>query len=272
MAREIANPQGELAMRLKEFASARQLTFETPYDTDETRAGLLLVAPAGLPREDPTDDTDGAGDGSTDDDDTGSFSRHMPQRLAEHAEAVRCRATEFAEKLFLPDRLARSLALAAKWHDGGKSDKRFQFYLSGGSTDGEPLAKSGLGYRGVAADRAARRASGLPDRWRHEVLSVRLAMPRLRDHNDIDPDLVLFLIGTHHGQGRPFFRHEDPWDDREHPDLPSGAGPERLDFEWNGMDWPELFAVLRRRYGTWGLAWLEAVLRLADHRASEAGR
>ncbi|MCY4191404.1 MAG: hypothetical protein OXD42_08815 [Rhodospirillaceae bacterium] len=96
-----------------------------------------------------------------------------------------------------------------------------------------------------------------------------------------DPALVLWLVGTHHGLGRPFFDFLDPEAERDLlPCLCVPAwqleaeepGPESLAFDFHGVDWPSLFEALKRRYGIWGLAHLEAILRLADHRASEAER
>jgi CRISPR-associated endonuclease/helicase Cas3 len=93
--------------------------------------------------------------------------------------------------------------------------------------------------------------------------------------------LVLWLVGVHHGFGRPFFPHEDPLD-AEPRDLPhalgqewrigTGHGPQSLAFEFGGYDWIQMFDALKRRYGIWGLARLEAFVRLADHRASEAAQ
>ena len=106
------------------------------------------------------------------------------------------------------------------------------------------------------------------------------AHPRFAEAND--PALVLWLIGTHHGFGRPFF---DFVDSRavgsgqdglfaclgvEHWRLGSGSGPQSMAFDLDGADWPAMYEQLKQRYGTWGLAHLEAVLRLADHRASES--
>jgi CRISPR-associated endonuclease/helicase Cas3 len=99
---------------------------------------------------------------------------------------------------------------------------------------------------------------GLPPKWRHEADSVRRSLQSKRLAASQDPRLVLWLIGTHHGYGRPLYPHTDPLN----------CGPQDLDFMVYGDDWSELFAKLLRHYGAWELARFEAIVRLADHRAS----
>lgn len=209
------------------------------------------------------------GEAATDRDDAGSFPG-AELSLARHRDDVARTARAFANALGLSAELAATLELAGRLHDDGKADPRFQALL--GAT-GAPLAKSASGV----ASRACRAAARVPEGWRHEALSVRLATRALDPPPEgVDADLALWLIGTHHGYGRPFFgAHRDGWDETFRPladaaALEPGIGPERLDFESNGTDWPGLQARLTERYGAWGLAHLEAVLRLADHRASEA--
>jgi CRISPR-associated endonuclease/helicase Cas3 len=201
---------------------------------------------------------------ATEDDDA-SLAAPAAVPLAAHAAAVVAHAERFARAAGLPaDRLA-DIVLAARLHDEGKRDPRFQAMLRGGHhlalarRDAEPLAKSGLSPTQRAA---AWRSAGLPERWRHEAQSVRRAMVDPALATAADRALVLWLIGTHHGHGRPFFPHDDP---REPADSP---GPQRLDFRFDGQDWPQLYEALKVRYGLWDLARMEAVLRLADHRAS----
>ena len=269
---DLVGENSEIGARLGLFAGAKLERPIFPYDGDgepETPTGAILVAPRGLANAKGKE----TGEAITDGDDAGSF-RPQSLPLEIHLAQVEARAREFAEKAGLSPKLTETIAFAARFHDSGKADPRFQTYLAGGVEPGPKLlAKSGHSVV-PAAVAAIRAASGLPKNWRHEALSVRLAARALAPNDPrVEAALALYLIGSHHGQGRPFFRHDDPWDDCERDlagqILPSGAGPQRLDFDWRGRDWAELFEELNDRYGAWGLAYLEAVLRLSDHRASE---
>ncbi|MCY3839223.1 MAG: HD domain-containing protein, partial [Gammaproteobacteria bacterium] len=170
--------------------------------------------------------------------------------------------------------VVEDVALAAYLHDAGKADRRFQVMLAGGDEwnmpETVPMAKSARGSPGSWSQ------ARLPHGWRHEAQSVRMACEHPRFDDAHDPELVLWLIGTHHGLGRPFFAfaEDDPEPDllpcldvaAWHPRLP---GPQTLAFDHLGNNWTDLFESLKRRYGVWGLAHLEAIIRLADHRASE---
>ncbi|MEY3730960.1 MAG: hypothetical protein RLZZ57_1716 [Pseudomonadota bacterium] len=206
---------------------------------------------------------------TTEDDAAGSIADRSIS-LLQHSADVVAKAEAFAAAAGLSDERIADIRIAARLHDAGKADPRFQSMLVGGDRLlaalrlGEPLAKSRVELTRADAI-AARRRTGLPERWRHEAQSVTRAMKDPQLAQAYDPELVLWLIGTHHGHGRPLFPHDDP---AEPTDTP---GPQRLDFQFREQDWPQIFERLKARYGPWELARLEALLRLADHRASAEG-
>ena len=270
---------------LEALRSARRgrISKHFPY-TGTSQGGAVLVAVHGLrdttvsEKTAPRRPTDGA---PATEDDALSRTAQYAVSVDDHTQHVVERVTHFVRRLAVPQVIACDLQLAALLHDAGKADPRFQTLLSGAdpwnAPDGPALAKSGRPSPTGAWERA-----GLPPGWRHEALSVRMARAHPRFAGAHDPALVLWLIATHHGFGRPFFGFADP---REGPTedltaclgierwgLEPGPGPESLVFNVDGADWPALYERLRRCYGIWRLAHLEAILRLADHRASEAER
>ena len=247
-----------------------RVTLHFPY-TGNPEDGAVLVAAQGLKDEDIVDVAAPATE-----DDSLSHTSATRVSLDCHGRDVAEQTKRFAGVLGLPKAVMEDLSLAALLHDAGKADRRFQIMLSGGDPwncpDGPAIAKSGQ-----PSPRNAWQRAGLPKGWRHEALSVQMARAHARFKGAHDPALVLWLIGAHHGYGRPFFNFVD---DDPHQDLSPclgvetwrlapEPGPHTPAFDFAGADWPNLFEKLKKRYGIWGLARLEAILRLADHRVSE---
>lgn len=167
------------------------------------------------------------------------LTRTNPLGLAEHTAAVIARAEALAERLGLDPPHRAMLAVAARLHDAGKASETWQDAF-GAPREGRPYAKTAARWINQA----------LLDGYRHEFGSLREAAGDL-GLRALPPDLqdlALHMIVAHHGYGRPLIKH-------------------RGDIERAG-EVALRFAGLQRRWGPWGLAWWEALLRAADVQAS----
>ena len=193
-----------------------------------------------------------------------------PVLLDDHQNDVAERTRQLAENLGLAPEFSEALELAAKYHDEGKRDLRFQQML-GADPEAEVLAKSGR--RSVAEAYRARSRSALPRGWRHEQLSalmVAASPEKVGEHRD----LVLRIIGCSHGHGRFSFAHDAGFL------LKEGYLPEGTDYEalkeqatrlFNVGYWDNLMEQTSRTYGPYATAYLEAVERAADAQISREG-
>jgi CRISPR-associated endonuclease/helicase Cas3 len=202
-----------------------------------------------------------------------------PVGLGRHLGAVRERAGQIAAALGLPEEIVAVVEDAAGWHDAGKVEDRFQVMLHGGDEllavlAEEPLAKSGLAPGDRSAWRAARARSGLPAGARHEAWSAALVEAYLAQPGTDYPgdrELLVHLVASHHGHARPWLPLVV--DDAARP-VEYVFGDVKVSVSSAAtvsLEHPARFARLNARYGRWGLAHLEAVVRCADMTVSAEG-
>lgn len=213
--------------------------------------------------------------------------------LSRHLSDVAREAGELSKSLRLPESLWATLTTAALWHDVGKAHEQFQHRIVEPVRNDPALAPPGEGPW-AKSGHAKRPPPDSRPYFRHELASA-LAWLQLGPERD-DRDLVAFLIAAHHGKVRLSIRSVP--DERRPPEegrlfargvwqgdalpavgLSDGTvvGPVKLDLtpmQLGEGSWLERTLALRDdpKLGPFRLAFLEAVVRIADWRASEKER
>ncbi len=166
------------------------------------------------------------------------------QPLADHKRIVADIAAAFAEAAPLPEEYIGLLALAARLHDEGKDCWRWQRAFNAPRDAVYAKTKGPVNLK-------------LLDGYRHEFgsLAVIEKGAELKKLPGEMRDLLLHLVAAHHGNARPLISTKNC--EGAAADLEARAQKAALRFE-----------RLQRRWGPWGLAWWEALLRAADQKAS----
>jgi CRISPR-associated endonuclease/helicase Cas3 len=175
-------------------------------------------------------------------DDDGSRSSRTELLLDVHLRRTEAWASRLAERLALDPLQRQAFAVAARVHDLGKRRQVWQRsikrYIEPPLAKG-PMQPAELGH------------------YRHELGSLHDG-----DFGALDPDgrdLALHVVAAHHGRARPHFPAHECYD----PELPTDVVSALV------REVPLRFDRLQTRYGRWGLAWLESILRAADVLGSE---
>ena len=151
--------------------------------------------------------------------------------LDAHCRAVERKAAEMAYCV-VGAKLSESFGAAGHLHDRGKANELWQRAMGGNLKT--PLAKT-----------MGRAAPLLLEGFRHELAS-------LVDAPEGADELTLYLVGSHHGWGRPYWQAKAY--DRKRAGKSQVATEAAI----------RRFGELQRQWGPWGLAYLDAVFKAAD--------
>lgn len=253
------------------------------------QASTACVEPAALPLN-VTGDTPDA----TDDDRLCRVDMWLT--IAEHADEVCKELDAIVAALVLDGSDLEVLRKAARWHDRGKAHEVFVSALPDGVPDAAKVWAKGAGRW---------KRYGRPH-FRHELAS---ALAVLLESDGLIPldtrDLLAYLVAAHHGKVRLSIRSlpnetrpdgnrrfaRGVWDGDELPETDLGQDGNgrriiapKVTLSLEPMElglceqppfagqpsWAERMIRLRDRLGSFRLAYLEAILRAADMRASKA--
>lgn len=181
------------------------------------------------------------------------------QTLSSHLEAVVSEIHNLLNELHIPDpEMKEALLVAARWHDAGKAHPVFQEAMV---KDVAPPEEGVLwGKTSKQSIRYSRKG------FRHELASA-LAMIQQGL-----PDLAVYLAASHHGKVRLSIRSLPNETRPEQPDIPYARGiwdGDRLPeaFLGNGTVMPETvmdLSVMELGQGSKGSSWLSRMIRLRD--------
>jgi CRISPR-associated endonuclease/helicase Cas3 len=175
-------------------------------------------------------------------DDDGSRNSRIELLLDVHLQRTEAWAALLAQRLSLPESEQKALAHAGRAHDLGKRRRVWQRSIK--RFKEPPLAKGPMQPSELS-------------HYRHELGSLHDG--DFSELSEAAKDLSLHAIATHHGRARPHFPLVECYDPELKDDVVAALVREV----------PLRFDRLQRRYGRWGLAWLESILRAADVLGSE---
>ncbi|MEK8090357.1 type I-G CRISPR-associated helicase/endonuclease Cas3g [Thermithiobacillus plumbiphilus] len=209
--------------------------------------------------------------------------QNHPVELALHLNDVEQEMRNLAHALELSPKDAEATARAGRWHDTGKAHEVFRSTMT--ACESMAAQKNTLWAKSPCRGRHKR------PHFRHELASMLAWLT----HRASEPnaDLIAYLIAAHHGKVRMSLRalpdEKSPetgtrlfargvWDGDTLPgiDLPTEHIPDttlRLDImqlgeSAMGSSWSDRVQRLLAAQGPFRLAWLEALVRIADWRAS----
>lgn len=169
------------------------------------------------------------------------------QKLDDHLKAVKEKAQKIINEYpDMPEPLKNAIVTAAECHDIGKENEAWQTWMHVELCK-RPLAKTAIKKKPL-------NMGG----FRHELCSTHMLEKTHDGKLPAEAELVLHLVASHHGWARPCFK----------PDAKnnSAMGLDRDDQILSRI--AERYAHLQKRFGAFGLAWMEGLLRGADWSAS----